>query len=78
MHTANAARVSGLDEERGSIRPGLRADFVLLSGVAETAGGALTLAGELRVEATVIGGELAWVRPGGVFRRQVTVIKSRP
>lgn len=66
MHTADAAWVSGLEGERGSIRPGLRADLVLLSGVEEGPDGALVLAGDLRVEATVIGGELAWVRPGGV------------
>ncbi len=63
MHTADAAWVSGLEGERGSIRPGLQADFVLLSGVDERDGG-LVLGDGLRVEATVIGGELAWVRPG--------------
>jgi predicted amidohydrolase YtcJ len=66
MHTANAAWASGLEEEHGSIRPGLRADFVLLSGAEEGPDGSLALTGELRVEATILGGELAWLRPGGI------------
>ncbi|HXF51112.1 MAG TPA: amidohydrolase [Dehalococcoidia bacterium] len=66
MHTADAAWASWLERERGSLRPGLRADFALLSGLAEGPDGALVVTDDLRVEATVLGGELAWVRPGGV------------
>lgn len=67
MHTWAAAWACGLEGERGAIRPGLLADFALLSGVVEGPDGVLTLAAEPRVEATFLGGELAWARPGGAF-----------
>lgn len=66
MHTADAAWVSRLDGERGVLRPGLCADFALVSGVEEGPDGTLVAPGDVQVEATVLGGELAWVRPGGV------------
>ena len=58
--TVDAARQARLEHDRGSIRPGLLADLVLLSGdplVAPRAAG-------LAVEAVWIGGRRAFDRPG--------------
>jgi len=58
MHTRAAARAAFEEGERGSLRAGKRADLVLLS--ADPLAGAPVEA--LRVETTVVGGEIAWQR----------------
>ena len=60
MHTSAAAHAAFDEGERGTLRAGKRADLVLLSGD--------PLSGvpveSLRVEMTVVGGEIAWQREG--------------
>ena len=60
MHTRDAAWSAFDEDERGSIAPGKRADFVLLSND-PTAVPPDEIA-DLDVEMTVIGGEIAWPR----------------
>ncbi len=54
MYTREAARVCGELESRGTLEPGKRADFVVLSA------DPLRALGEARVEATWVGGRVAW------------------
>lgn len=65
LHTVNAARVLGLERERGMVRPGLAADFVVLS--ADPTHPAVDMA-KLRVEATIIAGQTAYELAAGVTR----------
>jgi predicted amidohydrolase YtcJ len=58
MHTRAAAYAAFEEGERGSVRAGKRADLVLLSG--DPLSGAPLDA--LRVEMTVVGGEIVWQR----------------
>lgn len=58
MHTREAARAAGLDGERGIIAPGLAADLMLLS--ADPAAIEVDALLELRVEMTMLAGEVAW------------------
>jgi hypothetical protein len=65
MHTRAAAYAAFEEGERGSLRAGKRADLVLLSGLpTRQAGDPLSGApvDALRVEMTVVGGEIAWQR----------------
>ena len=65
MHTRAAACAAFEEGERGSLRAGKRADLVLLSGLpVRQAGDPLSgaPADALRVEMTVVGGEIAWQR----------------
>jgi N-acetylglucosamine-6-phosphate deacetylase len=50
MVTQNPARVLGVEDRQGSLRPGADADLVVLDG-------------ELRVAMTVVRGQVAWRRP---------------
>lgn len=63
MHTRAAAYAAFEERRRGSLRAGKRADLVLLSGLpAGQAGDPLSEASvdTLRVEMTVLGGQIAW------------------
>lgn len=70
LYTLNAARVAGLEHERGTISPAKAADSVVLSHDPAAAGADLS---RIRVEGTIIGGEVAFEREGGFLRRAVDV-----
>ncbi len=58
MYTMNAAYASFEEDEKGSITPGKLADLVLLSG--DPTRVPVTEIKDIRVEMTVIGGEVVW------------------
>jgi imidazolonepropionase len=63
--TLNAAWVLGRSAEAGSIEPGKRADLVLIDGPVEHVPYRF---GRNPVAVVVLGGEVAWVRPGEEWR----------
>jgi imidazolonepropionase len=63
--TLNAAWVLGFSQELGSIETGKRADLLLLDGPAEHVPYRF---GRNPVAAVIVGGRLAWVRPGEEWR----------
>jgi predicted amidohydrolase YtcJ len=62
MHTRTAAYAAFEEDRRGSLRAGKRADLVLLSGDPLSS----ESLDSLRVEMTVVGGEIAWERSEAV------------
>jgi predicted amidohydrolase YtcJ len=63
MHTIDAAYAAFQEGQRGSIRPGLQADLVLLSADPESV--PAEALPEVQVRWTVMAGELAWTRETG-------------
>ena len=62
MWTVGGAYATRQESDKGSIRPGLLADFVLLA--ADPRKVAPTSIKDVRVEATFVGGEMVYARPG--------------
>jgi predicted amidohydrolase YtcJ len=62
LYTQAAARACFEDDIKGSIRPGMLADFVVLDGDPLTV--AADRIKEIRVEMTILGGEVVWIRNG--------------
>ncbi len=62
MYTIGAARAAREEGTKGSISPGKVADLVVLGGDPLAEGGARI--GEIKVEMTILGGEVVWRRSG--------------
>ena len=62
MHTQDAARAAFEEERKGSVTPGKLADLVVLDLDPREPGPAVLK--DLKVEMTIVGGEVVWERPG--------------